>query len=110
MAQLPNKPSMADYQTYIDEICKERGWDSRNALEKMLFLTEEVGEVAKSVRKEMGYDGKKPENIDHLAEELVDVFNYIVDLANMFDIDLEQAFRAKWDKNATRTWNSSTAA
>jgi NTP pyrophosphatase (non-canonical NTP hydrolase) len=70
----------------------------------MLFMTEEVGEVAKAIRKELGFDGNKPENIDHLAEELVDVLNYVLDIANNYNVDLESAFRAKWIKNSTRTW------
>ena len=107
MTTLPQQPTMADYQTYIDTICKERGWDKRTALEKMLFMTEEVGEVAKALRKELGYDGSKPETIDHLSDELVDVVNYVIDIANMHGIDLEAAFRAKWEKNATRTWGES---
>lgn len=106
MAQLPQSASMADYQAYIKTICKERGWDKRTDLEKMLFLTEEVGEVAKAIRKEHGiYGYDKPASTDHLAEELVDVFNYVLDLANVYDINLEAAFRAKWNINASRDWS-----
>jgi NTP pyrophosphatase (non-canonical NTP hydrolase) len=73
----------------------------------MLFLTEEIGEIAKAVRKEHGtYGYNKPETSDHLAEELADAFNYILDLANHYDIDMEEAFRKKWQKNATRTWEA----
>ncbi|MGF7229062.1 MAG: MazG nucleotide pyrophosphohydrolase domain-containing protein [Candidatus Saccharibacteria bacterium] len=104
MTLLKEQPLLVDYQQFIFDICKERGWDKRTITEKMLFMTEEVGEVAKAIRKELGFDGKKPETIDHLAEELVDVLNYVLDIANNYDIDLESAFRAKWTKNATRTW------
>lgn len=104
MADLPNQPTLSQLQSYIDEVCRERGWDKRAVTEKMLFLTEEVGEVAKAVRKELGYDKDKPETTEHLAEELVDVLNYVLDIANQYDIDMEQAFRAKWQKNATRKW------
>lgn len=104
MSHLKEQSTLADYQQFINDVCIERGWDKRSPLEKMLFMTEEVGEVAKALRKELGYDGPKPANIDHLSEELVDVFNYILDIANQFDIDMAQAFQAKWQKNATRTW------
>lgn len=39
-----------------------------------------------------------------VAEELVDVFNYLVALANRLDINLEAAFRAKNARNQTRSW------
>ena len=105
MAHLPKAATMADYQTYIQKTCEERGWDKRTSLEKMLFLTEEVGELAKAVRKEYGtYGYDKPQDTTHLAEELVDVFNYVLDLANVYDVDLDQAFRDKWKVNDTRDW------
>lgn len=104
MAELKSQPTLADLQQFIAEVCRERGWDKRAVTEKMLFLTEEVGEVARAVRKELELGDTKPATTDHLGEELVDVLNYILDLAVSFDIDLEQAFRAKWQKNASRTW------
>jgi NTP pyrophosphatase (non-canonical NTP hydrolase) len=104
MADMPPILTIQNAQQFIAETCREHGWDKRPAQDMMLLLTEEVGEVAKALRKELQMGAEKPENTDHLAEELVDVFNYLVDLANMFDIDLEQAFRGKWEKNATRTW------
>lgn len=108
MAQLNDRPALADFQTYIQKTCKERGWDKRTTLEKMLFLTEEVGELAKAVRKEYGtYGYDKPADISHLAEELVDVFNYVLDIANVYGVDLEDAFRAKWKTNENRSWTGS---
>lgn len=106
MANLPKAASMADYQTYIQDICVERGWDKRTPLEKMLFLTEEVGELAKAVRKEHGtYGYDKPEDATHLAEELVDILNYVLDIANVYEVDLEEAFRHKWKLNEGRSWS-----
>lgn len=106
MATLPAESRLSDLQQFIAETCRERGWDKRSAPEKVMLLTEEVGEVAKAIRKELGLGSQKPETTDHLAEELVDVLNYVLDLAIQYDIDMEQAFRAKWQKNATRTWQS----
>jgi NTP pyrophosphatase (non-canonical NTP hydrolase) len=106
MATLQNQPTLADLQTYIETVCRERGWDKRPITEKMLFLTEEVGEVARAIRKELqiAQVEPKPATPEHLGEELVDVLNYVLDIANEYDIDMEAAFRAKWSKNASRTW------
>ena len=110
MATLKDKPLISDYQKFIFDVCKERGWDKRTITEKMLFMTEEVGELAKAIRKEHGgYGYNKPEDNEHLAEEIADVFNYLLDIANVYDIDIEQAFRAKWKKNATRVWEGQYA-
>ena len=100
-----SQSTMADYQAYIKAVCEARGWDKRTDIEKMLFLTEEVGEVAKEIRKHAGiYGYKTPDTPDALASELIDVLNYILDIANMHSIDLEQAFRQNWQKNSVRTW------
>lgn len=105
MNDLPSQPTLADCQAYVKAACEKRGWDKRTALEKMLFLTEEVGEVAKEIRKQAGtYGYKKPETTDDLASELVDVLNYLLDLANTYGIDLAEAFRKNWRKNIVRTW------
>jgi len=39
-----------------------------------------------------------------LAHEMADVFELLLDLANYFNIDLEQAFREKEAINNTRIW------
>ena|ERR1700712_2816119 len=102
-----SQSTLADYQTYIKTICEERGWDERTDIEKMLFLTEEVGEVAKEIRKHAGiYGYKTPETTDGLGEELVDVLNYILDIANVYNIDLTHAFQRKWETNSTRIWEN----
>lgn len=95
------------YQQYIAAVCKERGWDKRTPEEKMLFLTEEVGELAKEIRKHSGRFGyAKPETTKELGHELVDIFNYVLDLANTYEVDLVTAFADKWEFNHTRTWHS----
>lgn len=96
-------------QAYIADLCERRGWDQRTALEKMLFMTEEVGEVAKEIRKHEGkYGYAKPETTDGLASELVDVLNYLLDIANMYDINLSTAVQKNWQKNQSRVWEIDT--
>jgi NTP pyrophosphatase (non-canonical NTP hydrolase) len=104
MITLKPQPTLADLQQFVTAHCKARGWDKRSTLEKMLFLTEEVGEVADAIRQLKGIASKKVDSPDHLASELVDVFNYILDLAEEYHIDFEAAFRAKWTYTETRTW------
>lgn len=105
MANLKQPATLAELQQFIKDVCAERGWDKRTPLEKMLFLTEEVGELAKAVRIDAGkYGYKKPADTEHLSEELADVLSFVLDLANSYEIDMEEVFRAKWHKNSKRQW------
>lgn len=106
MAILKNNPQLKDFQEYIKLLAKERGWDKNNPLEIFLLFSEEIGELAKAIRNKMKLyhepGGKIKTN--ELEYEFADVFSYLLDLANQFDIDLEKAFRAKEEKNLKRTW------
>jgi NTP pyrophosphatase (non-canonical NTP hydrolase) len=105
MAYLPEHPTLIDLQKYMDEVCKERGWVKDTYAEKFLLFTEEVGELAKAMRKTVGlyYEKAKPKNIE-LEEEFADVLSYLLDLANYFQIDLERVFREKEQVNEGRRW------
>lgn len=108
MAFLKANPTLSDFQKYINELCIERGWDKNDPLEIFLLFSEEIGELAKAIRyrkKLYSEEGKKT-NEEDLADEFADVFSYLLDLANQFNIDLETAFRNKEKKNAKRIWNN----
>ncbi len=104
--KLKKSPQLKDYQEYIKQITIERGWDKNSPLEIFLLFSEEVGELAKAIRNKyrLYHETGKKYNPNELEEEIADVFSYILDLANVFDIDLETAFRKKEEKNANRVW------
>ncbi len=105
MAHLPEQPTLKDLQRYMQEICAERGWTNDTYAEKFLLFTEEVGELAKAIRQSQRlYSEQARPNNFTLTEEFADVFSYLLDLANLFQVDLEQAFREKERINQTRTW------
>ena len=115
MTVLPDKPTLKDLQNHIKKIGEERDWDKNNYLEIFLLLSEEIGELAKAVRNYTGLYAEKNntslttrqgKNKFEIEEEFADVLNYLFDLANCFDIDLEEAFRKKDKINAERTWTS----
>ena len=69
------------------------------------MFTEEVGELAKAIRKETGFKGeKKPDNHDNLREEFADVLNYLMELANRFDVNLAEVYFEKYKINSMRQW------
>jgi len=108
MAILKTNPTLSDFQEYLKILCSERGWDKNNPLEIFLLFSEEVGELAKAMRNRMKlyHEEGKVYKENELENEFADVLSYLLDLANQFDIDLEQAFRRKEEKNALRIWNN----
>ncbi len=109
MIELKKNPTLSDFQNYIKEIGEKRGWDQNNYLEIFLLLSEEIGELAKAVR---NFTGLYAEDVRtskkfELEEEFADVFNYLLDLANYFNVDLEKAFRDKDYANSKRIWKKS---
>jgi NTP pyrophosphatase (non-canonical NTP hydrolase) len=110
MISLPEGASMKDYQRYIHELEALHGWLKVDLVHNCFLMGEEVGEVFKAVRRyNKLFDegqGTPPEAARaQLAEELVDVFNYLLAIANRVDVDLEQAFREKNARNQQRTWS-----
>ncbi len=105
MVQLKGNPTLPELQRYLAEVCQERGWTKDRPAEKFVLFIEEVGELAKAMRKAAGLyeEQAKPRDLN-LEEEFADVFSYVLDLANCFQIDLEQAFRAKEEINRSRVW------
>ena len=106
MESLPDKPRLSDLQSYIAALCKEKGWDNNSKEEIFMLFIEEVGELAKAMRDAEGLYQEKAKKAPpfKLREEFADVLNYLLDLANYFNVDLEQAFREKNKLNEDRDW------
>ena len=106
MAQIPQSPSLPQLQAYQAAICKERGWNSTSDLETFLLFTEEIGELAKAIRKrkKLFIEEGKSHKKDGIEGEMADVLSYLLELANRFEVDLEQAYRDKEAENAGREW------
>ena len=89
----------------VRAVTVERGWDKNTVTEIFLLFTEEVGELAKAIRNESKLHSQtNPKKRFELEEEFADVFNYLLDLANHFGVDLESAYREKHKRNEQRTW------
>jgi NTP pyrophosphatase (non-canonical NTP hydrolase) len=73
----------------------------------MLLMVEEVGELAKALRKYVGLkiDQQKAANYTSVEEEVADVFIYLLALCNVLKIDLFTALKNKELKNEQRFWS-----
>lgn len=88
-------------QRYYKRAAERRGWDKETAKDTLLLLTEELGELARAVRKHEKLSRDKAYDVD-IAEELADVQLYLVHLANKTGIDLGDAVTAKEIENQRR--------
>jgi len=80
-------------QNKIKKLEEEKNWiNSPDA--KITFLLEELGEVAKWVRKSRNKILTKEEK-EELNLEFADVLQHLISLANDFDVDLEGGLRKK---------------
>ncbi len=109
---LPKAATMADYQKYIDDLERLKGWRDVDLVHNCFLMGEEVGELFKAVRKVnrlFEQAEAAPEDmaarVEHVGEELVDVLNYLLAIANRLDIDVEAAFVKKNTRNQSRTWS-----
>lgn len=94
-------------QEYVALTEIQRHFDTQNSVEKCLLLGEEVGELFKAVRKSSGLAVDPQSDTKEVGNELADILNYLLAIANRFQIDLGEAFLTKELINQTRTWKPS---
>lgn len=100
----PTDDSLKKLQARIWQMNKDRGLNTEDASKKLVMLMEEVGELAKAVRKVSGMKFTDTTKQTELSEELADVMIVLLGLASMMDIDLFDAVIAKEAINNSRTW------
>src|SRR3989344_5672405 len=98
----PN-PTLRDFQEYVAQLVKERGFDKERISEIFMLFLEECGEMAKAARKTQNIKYDKNSEQFHLDHEIADVFIYLLDICNYYGVDLEKAFREKEEMNKKRT-------
>lgn len=110
--ELEEGAPLAAYQRYIHDLEALHGWLDVDLVHNCFLLGEEVGELFKAVRKHNKlFDQAEAPPVEqeaareHVGEEIVDVLNYLLAIANRLDLDLEDAFRKKNAHNQTRRWS-----
>ncbi len=106
MPDLKPAARLADYQAYVIEMERERGFEQQRPIDKCLLLGEEVGELFKAVRKAEGLAVDPDSKFGPIAEEMADILIVLCSIANRYGVDLEQAFLDKEARNKTRRWSS----
>lgn len=95
--------SFKEAQKDVDDWVKQFRIEYFKPLEIMAALTEELGELSKEINNRYGPRTKKsPEDTAEISEEIVDVIFNLICMANSHDIDLDEAWNKKMDKQHGR--------
>ncbi len=105
--KLNENNTLQEVQKYIREVIKIRGFAEQKIEKTMLLLLEEVGELAKSIRKNatsMSIDKSKINHYDTIESEVADVFIVLNCVCNKLGIDIYKAVKDKEEENIKREW------
>lgn len=102
--QLPKDDSLKRLQKYIWQMNIDRGFNTEDPSKKLVMLVEEVGELAKAIRKIAGLKFTDTTRRTDIEEELADVQIVLLGLASMLEVEMFDAVIAKERKNRERTW------
>lgn len=91
------KFNIEEFQAFV----KERDHWPDYKTEVMLKFVEEVGELANEVRK-ASFHGLDEERRTNIKLELYDCLHYVAQIANLYDIDLNEAIDEKERINKER--------
>ena len=84
---------IVEFQQWVRDRDDETQWNCLTTPQLLSHLIEEVGELAQSVNRILSYAEEKDEHLANLGHELVDVFWFLVKIANRFDLDLDAETR-----------------
>ena len=91
----PPAPAVRTFQNYYRRVAIQRGYTHENAKDCLMLMVEEIGELARALRKraKLVRHGKGIQNQEEA--ELADVFIYVVHMANILKVDLSTIVQAK---------------
>ena len=107
LKKLSDKSSINEIQSYIKKVMEVRGFNKEKSSDKILLLVEEVGELAKAIRKnekKLGIDKTKEYNYSSVESEIADVFIVLLSICDILNIDLLKVFLDKEEENIKRIW------
>ena len=108
LKKLSDKSSINEIQSYIKKVMEVRGFNKEKSSDKILLLVEEVGELAKAIRKnekKLGIDHPKEYNYSSKESEIADVFIVLLSICDILNIDLLKVFLDKEEENIKRIWS-----
>jgi len=95
------RPAIRRFQNYYRKVAIRRGYERESAQNCLLLMMEEIGELARGIRKDQelarhhGWAGST-------TQELADVFIYVIHMANILNTDLGDIVQDKELSNWAR--------
>ena len=99
--------SIADLKKRVQKFCEDRDWDQfHGAKDLAIGVITEAAELLEHFRFLSDDQARRllssPRKRKEVAEELADVLFFVLRFAQRFKIDLEESFRKKLEKSATK--------
>jgi NTP pyrophosphatase (non-canonical NTP hydrolase) len=98
----PPAPAIKAFQEYYKRAALQRGYSNEGPKECLLLMVEEVGELARAIRKREKLVRHGSYRDSNEAHELADVFLYVIHMANVLGFDLADVVRNKEFKNVEK--------
>jgi NTP pyrophosphatase (non-canonical NTP hydrolase) len=95
------KPAITRFQNYYRKVSVQRGYEHESAQNCLMLMVEEIGELARGLRRDQKLTRHHSSSSDAL-QELADVFIYVVHMANILNADLAQIVKDKEAANWAR--------
>ena len=97
--------NLDDVATFLRQFAADRDWEQFHTPKNLsMALAGEAGELLEIFQwltpdqsADLDAEARR-----HTGEELVDILQYIIRIADLLEIDLNEAFWAKFEKNAQR--------
>lgn len=102
------KGSISSLQNYVEHKIKARGFEDESLQERLLILTEEVGELIRECRHVMGMYTKEKDKRIHIGAEISDIINMLFAVAIKLGINVEEEFLRKEEVVDKRNYKRST--
>ena len=95
-------PALKAFQEYYRRAAMQRGYAKENAQDTLLLMVEEVGELARAIRKREKLVRHGSYKNSNEAHELADIFLYVVHMANVLGLDLGSVVKEKESINVEK--------
>jgi NTP pyrophosphatase (non-canonical NTP hydrolase) len=97
--------TLRDFQDFMREFEKEKGFDTDTLRDKCILLGEEVGELFKAIRKDnLAVKTDKDSDKFDVASEISDIITVLMTVAIRLDVDIQNVVFEKMKKNVERVW------
>lgn len=96
------RPAVQAFQNYYRRAAIERGYGKESARDTLLLMVEEVGELARAIRKQDSIKRHGKPITEEVAPELADVFIYVVHMANVLGLSLSEIVTHKELRNVEK--------